>query len=92
MNPSDGDGLHGTRSARVGVKNREERLIEILTVTAEGLPQDALLHGADLQQRAGAATIQNRRPRLEPTRADRLEHEIEDQFRAFFEDSRAPER
>ena len=49
------------------VENRPEHLVEILAVLEERLAQHALLHGADLPQRAVAAAV------LEPPRAPRAD-------------------
>ena len=61
------------------VENRPQRLIQVLAVLQERLAKDAFLHGADLPQRAVAAAVADRRARLEPVHADRLEREADDQ-------------
>src|SRR3954447_19222371 len=72
-------------------ENRPERLIEVLAVAQERLAQDALARRADLPQRAVAAAVQHRRPRLEPVRADRVERELHDELRAVAEHAGPPE-
>ena len=62
---------HGLRTAPVLVQDRPQRLVEVFAVAEERLAQDAFLHRADLAQRAVAATVRDRRPGLEPVRADR---------------------
>src|SRR6185436_1864929 len=97
--PQDAETLVGSVNARarrllpapVLRKNREERLIQMLPVLLERLPQQTFLHRADLHQRAVAAAVLHGGPRLEATDADRVEGELEHQFRAGFEHARAPE-
>src|SRR5438477_6696417 len=77
--------------APVGVDDRVERLIEVAPVAKERLAKQAFLDGADLLERAVAAAVEDRRARLEPANAHRLEDELEDQLRAVPEHAGAPE-
>ena len=62
---------HRLRPAPVLVEDRPQRLVEVFAVAEERLAQDALLLRAHLAERAVAATVRDRSPRLEPVRADR---------------------
>src|SRR5437762_9233285 len=80
-----------TRLAPVVVEDRVQHLIDVLAVAPERLPQHRLLHGASLQQRAVAASVEDRGARLEPVHAERLEDELLHQLRAVFEYTGAPQ-
>ena len=67
----------------VGLEQRVERLIEIMTVALERPAQDPFLHGAELLKRAVAAAVQDRRARFQTMHAERLEHELEHELRAL---------
>src|SRR4030095_15342530 len=89
MTPGPPDCL---RSPPVFVENRPQRLVEILAVAQERLPQDPFLDRADLPQRAVAATVRDRSTRLEAVRSHDIEREVDDHLRAVDEGARAPER
>src|SRR5689334_24792128 len=72
-------------------EDRPQHLIEVLAVAEERSPEYALARRADLAQRAAAASVGRRRPRLEPVHADRGEREVERQLRAVDEQAAAPE-
>src|SRR4029077_6609268 len=78
-------------AAPILCENREEHLVEILTLLFERLAEDAFLHGAHLSQRAVAAAVLDGGARFEAANADRVERKLEDQLRAGLEDARAPE-
>ena len=80
------------RVTPVVLENRVKALIEILPVAQERLSEDALLDGADLQQRAVAAAVLHCRARLEPMDAERVERELENQLGALLKNAGAPER
>src|SRR5712691_1298974 len=63
------------RDAPVAFENRVKDLIDILAVAEERLAENAFLDGANLQQRAVAAAVRNRRARFQPVNTDRLERE-----------------
>src|SRR5687767_14710470 len=67
MNASAPDGLG---AAPVLVQDRPERLIQILTVSQERLPQDPLLCCADLPQGTVTASVGDGGARLKPVDAD----------------------
>jgi hypothetical protein len=80
------------RRAPVAVQNREEHLIQVAAVPGEGLPQDCLLHGAKLEQRAVAPSVLHGSASFESSHAERVEREFEHEFRGVLENSRSPER
>ena len=63
-------------------RDRPQRLIEILAVPQERSTQHAFLHGAQLSERAVAASVAERRTRFEPVHAEHVEREAQDEFRA----------
>src|SRR5262249_45927248 len=60
-------------------QKRPERLIEVLAAAVERSPQYRFLHGADLLKRAVATAVLECRARLEASRADHLEREVDDE-------------
>src|SRR5579872_1775463 len=87
VNAARPDDLAGLAVVR---EDRPERLIQILAVLEERLPEHAFLNGAELPQRAGAAAVAQGRARLEALHAHRVEREVEDQLRRFLEHPGAP--
>src|SRR4051794_40863318 len=73
VNPRTPDRLG---SSPVFVENRPQRLVEILAIAQERLPQDAFLQRTHLAERAVAATIRDRSTRLETVRPDDVEREV----------------
>src|SRR6188474_3014820 len=69
-----------------------ERLVEIFAVAEERFAQHAFLHRAHLAERAVAAAVAQRRPRLEPMDTERFERESQHELGAFLEDTQTPER
>src|SRR3954462_2690921 len=66
-------------------ENRPQRLIQVLAVLQEGLAKDAFLHCADLAERAVAAPVADRGPRLEAMHTDLFERETDQHLGAFLE-------
>ena len=76
----------------VAVEDRVERLVQPNAIAEERAAQNALLHRADLSERAVAAPIQHGGARFEPLHTECREREIEHELGALFEDAAAPER
>src|SRR5437867_5040275 len=74
------------------VQNRPEHLVQIFPVLEERLAQHALLNGADLTERAVAAAVADRCPRLQAVNADGLERETHHELGSFLKDPGPPER
>src|SRR5882724_4710618 len=68
-----------------------KRLIEILPVAEERLPENALLYGSQLAERAVASAVADGRAGFEAVHADRFEGELHDEFGTFLEHAGAPE-
>src|SRR3954469_7913858 len=73
-------------------ENRPQSLIQVLAVLQEGLAKDAFLHCADLAERAVAAPVADRGPRLEAMHTDLFERETDQHLGAFLEHAGAPVR
>src|SRR5258706_3141825 len=73
------------------LKDRPQHLIQIVSVTEEGVAENPFALGADLPERAITATVAQRRTRLESVRAEHVKREVEDEFRRLGEDPGTPE-
>src|SRR3954452_11192715 len=80
------------RSAPLAVEQRVERLVEIPSVAEKRPAENTFLHRAQFLERAIAAAILDGGARFEPMHAERLEHELQDELRAFVEHTGSPER
>src|SRR5262249_17902766 len=74
----------------VFVENGPQHLVEVLTVAVERLPEDSLLNGANLPERAVPAAVPHRRARLEPVDAHRFERELDYPLSPFLEHTGSP--
>src|SRR5436190_17641689 len=78
--------------APVFLEQRPEHLVEIRATAPERSPEDALLYGAELAQRAIRAAVLQQHTRLETVRADRVERKGPDQTSRFHENAGAARR
>src|SRR5690606_3246685 len=80
------------RLTPVALQDGPEVLVPVLAVALEGPAEGALTDRTELAQRAVAAAVCDRRPRLEPVHAERVEREREHGLGAGHERARAPVR
>src|SRR5437879_1724630 len=76
----------------VVLQHRPQHLVDIFTATPGRASQNALLHGAELSERAVRASVLQQHARLEPMRADRAERKRADRARGFEKDPGAAGR